>query len=164
MFLKMDGVTGESLDEFHPGEIELFGWKWSVDDNTSMEASQSAGADKSAHQDIEITKVIDRASVTLLQYMTLGTPTNATLTLRKKDGDRKIEYLVITLKHVKVSTIQWSGTASAKDADGGGALPEVVTLNFGEYQMNYTPQANLLEQQVAGSIQYKYNVSEKKPA
>jgi len=40
----------------------------------------------------------------------------------------------------------------------------VVTLNFGEYQMNYTPQANLLEQQVAGSIQYKYNVSEKKPA
>ena len=42
-FLKLDGVTGESTDQQHTGEIELASWSWGATNPPNI-GSQTGGA------------------------------------------------------------------------------------------------------------------------
>ncbi|MGH6799682.1 MAG: type VI secretion system tube protein Hcp, partial [Roseiarcus sp.] len=64
MFLKLDGIAGESTDAKHRGEIDILGWSWGLSEPTSAQSGAAAG--KVMVQSIAIQKLVDLSSPLLL--------------------------------------------------------------------------------------------------
>ena len=134
MFLKIEGIQGESVDSVHADEIDVLAWSWGMSQSGSMHVSAGGGAGKVAVQDMSITKYVDRCSPNLMQKCCTGEHyPSAILTVRKAGAD-PLEYLVITMKQVLVTTISSGGSG------GEDKLTENITLNFAEFETIYTPQ------------------------
>lgn len=140
MFLKLEGpaLDGESSDEGHEGEIDVLAWSWGVSQSGTMHIAKGGGAGKVNVQDISLTKWIDSASPNLLQHCAKGSQfETATLTCRRASGDGgQIEYLVIVLTSVIISSVSCGGSG------GEDRFTENLALNFGKFEVTYTPQDN----------------------
>ena len=53
MFLKLDGVTGESKDKVHTNEIDVLVWSWGMTNNASAQIGGGAGSGKASVQDLD---------------------------------------------------------------------------------------------------------------
>ena len=131
IFLKLDGIPGESLDARHPGEIEIISFAWDISPKTGDLTGRTARV--CAH-DLAFVKNIDKASPLLISNAVLGTvlPT-ATLTLRKAGGSAQ-EFFVIVLTTVTVSSVNHSVNG------GASSLLEQFTLNFAAATLTFRPQ------------------------
>jgi type VI secretion system secreted protein Hcp len=153
MFLKLDGVNGESLDEKHHDEIEINKWDWSTENHVKWDLNQGGQSTKVDVHAITIDKICDKASVVLYQCCVTGKhiPT-ARITCRKNDGDQKVEYLVVDLKDIMVSKVNWSG-------DGGQqSLGETVDLQFAEFKLHYLLQADTGDSAAKGATSFGFNI------
>lgn len=134
MFFKIGDIKGESIDDTHKDEIQLLAWSWGMSQSGTTHQGPGGGAGKVSVQDISFTKYIDRASPTLMLYCANGTHvTDATLTVRKAGGT-PVEYVVITLKELLVSSVSTGGSG------GEDRLTENVTVNFAKFKVSYQPQ------------------------
>jgi type VI secretion system secreted protein Hcp len=132
MFLKLDGVPGESSDDKHAKEIDVLDWSWGV--NGALPRVQKTAAQPFCAQGISLTKVVDRSTPVLLSKAAAGESIpNATLTIRRA-GTTPLEFLVITFTDVRISSESTGGSG------GETRLTENVTLNFGSATVTYTPQ------------------------
>src|SRR3990172_6782436 len=101
MFLKIDGVEGESTDKVHGKEIDVLSWSWGASQSGSM-AMGGAGAGKVSMQDFTFTKSLDKSSQKLFEAIATGKHLKeAKLVLR---GSSSMEYLVITFSDVLISS------------------------------------------------------------
>jgi type VI secretion system secreted protein Hcp len=134
MFLKLDGIKGESHDAVHKEEIDVLAWSWGLSQSGTTHTGGGGGAGKVNVQDISFTKWVDKASPVLFLDCASGKHIKeATLTVRKA-GDKPLEYLKIKLSEILVSSISTGGSG------GEDRLTENVTLNFAQVQVTYTPQ------------------------
>jgi type VI secretion system secreted protein Hcp len=151
MFLKLDGIEGESLDSVHGGEIEIKGWGWPTINNVRWDVNQGGQSTKVEVKDIELHKVCDKASVTLYQCCVTGKHIKSgTITCRKNDGDQKVEYLIVTLTDLMVTKVEWTGQGDAQ------ALDETVCLSFAQFRLDYKVQNDTGT--AAGAKSYQFNV------
>lgn len=135
MFLKIDGVDGESKDKTHLKQIDVLAWSWGLSNSGSAHVGGGAGSGKVNVQDISITKWVDSASPKLVVACCEGSHySQVLLTVRKAAGKAPLEYVKITLSEVLVAGISTGGSG------GEERLTENVTLNFGKFSMDYTPQ------------------------
>jgi type VI secretion system secreted protein Hcp len=135
MFLKIDGVEGESKDKTHTKQIDVLAWSWGLSNSGSAHTGGGAGSGKVNVQDVSITKWIDSASPKLVLACCEGSHySQVLLTVRKAAGKAPLEYVKITLSEVLVAGISTGGSG------GEERLTENVTLNFGKFSMDYTPQ------------------------
>ena len=74
MFLKLDGVTGESKDKVHSKEIDVLVWSWGMTNDGSAQIGGGAGSGKVNVQDIAITKFVDSSSPQLMLACCKGNP------------------------------------------------------------------------------------------
>jgi type VI secretion system secreted protein Hcp len=134
MFLKIDGIDGESQDDKHKDEIQITSYNIGAANAGSAGASLGSGVGKAQVQDFVFTKDVDKASPNLFINCCSGKPiSTVTLTVRKA-GEKPQEYLTITLTGVFVSSYSHTG-------DGDGKLPvENVSLNFSKIKIEYKPQ------------------------
>src|SRR5271154_31961 len=121
MFLQLTNITGESLDIDHETEIEIQDWSWGLDNDASFALRQKGAATPHtsvAH--LSVTKMIDNATVPLVQYCAEGTHIkDGVLVCRKNTGDKfgakdtpqkhVDEYWKIELSDVKVLSVKWPG-------------------------------------------------------
>jgi type VI secretion system secreted protein Hcp len=142
MFLRLDGIQGESLDEGssfnpHKREIEIVDWNWKIDNTAPYAMNHAQQSTKIDVQHIEVTKICDIATAALVKHCTLGTHIpEGQITCRKKAGDTKIQYLIVVLKDVMVKTVNWTG----KGTDH--LVQEIITLSFSEFEIRYKLQLN----------------------
>lgn len=139
MFLKLKDVLGESIDSAtpvaHKDEIELTSWSWVTDNKIKWDINQGGQSTKVDVHHIEVNKVCDKASVMLYQCCVTGKHIrDGVITCRKNDGDQKVEYLIVTLKDIMVSKVEWQGNGDEQ------ALKEVVWLSFAEFFLDYKVQ------------------------
>lgn len=135
IFLKINGIDGESLDAAHKDEIQLLNWGWKISQDSTMHAGSGGGSGKATVEDIEFTHYIDRASPNLMKFCLTGKHIpEAKLTVRKSGGN-PLEYLKITMTDVIVTLV--APTGSATDAIGG---LEKVRLSFSKVKSEYTVQ------------------------
>jgi type VI secretion system secreted protein Hcp len=135
MFLKINGVEGESRDKKHGKEIDVLAWSWGVSNSGSAHEGSGAGAGKVSVQDVSITKYVDSSSPKLLLNCCQGTHyTDALLTIRKAGGDAPVEYFKIKMQQVLITSVSTGGT------DDTERLTESVGLNFAKVSVEYTPQ------------------------
>jgi type VI secretion system secreted protein Hcp len=135
MFLKIDGVQGESKDKTHSKQIDVLAWSWGLSNTGSAHVGGGAGSGKVNVQDVSITKWVDSASPKLVLACCEGSHySQVLLTVRKAAGKAPLEYVKITLSEVLIAGISTGGSG------GEERLTENVTLNFGKFSMDYTPQ------------------------
>ncbi len=134
MFIKIGDIKGESLDSKHKDEIDILAWSWGMSQSGNMHMGGGGGAGKVNVQDLTLTKYIDKSTPNLMQHCCNGKHIpEAKLTVRKA-GENPLEYYVITLTNLIISSISTGGSG------GEDRLTETVTLNFSKFNVDYTAQ------------------------
>jgi type VI secretion system secreted protein Hcp len=134
MFLKIDDIEGESVDDVHAGEIDLMSWSWGMSQSGTTHSGPGGGAGKVNVQDFSFVHYVDKASPNLMKMCCSGKHfEEATLVVRKA-GEMPLEYMIITMKDGLVSSVSSGGSG------GEDRITENVTLNFSEYKTEYVPQ------------------------
>ena len=132
MFLKLEGIQGESTDSAHPKEIDVLSFSWVTTQGGSATVGSGTGAGKAQMNDLVITKHVDRASPVLMsKHLSGATIATAVLTLRKAGG-APLDYAILTMSNVVVTKIEHG-------ADDGGHT-EAVSLQFSAIQYDYKQQ------------------------
>jgi type VI secretion system secreted protein Hcp len=134
MFIKLDGIKGESIDSVHKGEVDILAWSWGASQSSSFHVGGGGGAGKVNIQDLSLTKYVDRSSPTLFNFCCKGAHIKtADITVRKAGG-KTLEYIKISLIDVIVSS--WTTGGSG----GEDKLTENISLSFAKVKFTYTPQ------------------------
>lgn len=155
MFLKLDGINGESADKEHGEEIDVLAWSWGMAQSGTTHSGTGGGSGKVSVQDISLTKWVDRSSPTLVQYCCKGTHITEGLLTVRKAGDTPLEYIKLEMKDIIVTSVSTGGSG------GEDRLTENVTLNFAEFQMTYTPQEAT---GAAGTaVEFGFNIAQNAP-
>lgn len=134
IFLKLSGVTGESLDHRHRDEIEVLRWEWSVSQMAGLHSGHGGGAGKATVGDLRFDHYLDRSSPTLLKYCLGGRHiANATLVVRAAGGT-PLEYLKIVMDDVIVTGV------APVTVDSMARVREQVGLSFARVKQEYVIQ------------------------
>ena len=134
MFIKIDDLKGESVDDVHADEIDVLAWSWGMSQSGTTHIGKGGGGGKVNVQDISITKYVDKSSLNLMIMCCNGTTFEEAVLVVRKAGENPLEYLKITMKLGIISSISTGGSG------GEDRLTENITLNFAEFESEYTPQ------------------------
>jgi type VI secretion system secreted protein Hcp len=155
IYLKLDGLDGESVDEDHKNWIEVESWSWGVDNPASFAQGQGGQSTQAHVSSLNVVKHCDKASVTLYKDCTTGKHiTSGTLSCLKLDGDSRVEYMKVDLTDVMVSSVQWSASGSEHH------VHESLGLVFAEFKQTYKLQQDTGSAQ--GSTEFGFNVQTSK--
>lgn len=131
MFLRLDGINGESADDRHKNEIDVLSWSGGL--AGVIRGGGRRGQDLCV-QDVAVTKLVDAATPLLYARAATGTPiATARLTIRAAGAVAR-DILVLEMSQVLVSSVSTSGSA------GADRPAESITLNFASAKLSYTPQ------------------------
>lgn len=109
LFLKLDQIDGESTDSQHKNQIVLESFGWGLT-SPGTSTGGGGGAGKAVAHDFTVTKLVDKASPLLMSHAVMGKKiAAATMTARKAGKDQQIEFLVIKLNDVIVTSMQDTG-------------------------------------------------------
>lgn len=134
MFLKIDDIKGESVDEVHKEEIDVLSFAWGMTQSGSAHVSGGAGCGKVNVQNLVVSKLFDKSSPALMKLCCNGKHfTKALLTVRKAGGS-PIEYIKIEMHNGIIAGIAPGGTGH------DDRIGETLTLNFEAFNCIYTPQ------------------------
>ena len=134
IFLKIDGIKGESQDSKHKEEIDVMSYSFGASQSGTMSYGGGGGAGKVQFQDLSFTHRVDKASPILFLHCANGAHIKEATLTNRKAGKEQQEYLVVKLYDVLVSSCQQSDSA-------GGDLPvDNVTLNFAKIEIDYKEQ------------------------
>lgn len=132
MFMKVDGIPGESTDDKHKEWIEIDSCQQGVSQavSSSRSTSGAASAGRAAHSDVVVTKSYDKASIPLDFACCNGTHIKTVeISLCRATG-QKTEYLNYLLEDVLISSINMSS--------GGSGIPlESIAFNYGKIRWTY---------------------------
>jgi len=135
MFIKIEGIEGESEDDAHKGEIDLITWSWEVTQATSVHSGGGGGTGKATVHDLEFVHSVDKATPNLLKYCLTGKHIGEAVLAVRKAGGTPLEYLKITMNDVVVTSVRPAG-ASRDDS----RINETVKLAFSKVKQEYIVQ------------------------
>lgn len=137
LYLKIEGIAGESQKQGHTDEIELTSFQFGVSQGGSFhKGGQGGGAGKASISDITITKEVDKSSALLFQACATGRHIPSAVLYSQKAGGNNapVTYYEIKMTNLLVSNHSTSGS------NGGDAIYETVTFNFARVDFIYTNQ------------------------
>ena len=134
-FLKVDGITGESTDSAHKGEIDIDAWSFGVTNSGSAGGGGGGGAGRAQFEDFHFVSRISTASPPLLSSCATGSHIKqATLSgVRTAGKSKSAAFLKYQLSDVTVTSVQQS--------DNEATVPsEQFSLRYSKIEVTYTPQ------------------------
>lgn len=151
IFVKFNGIDGESKDAAHKGEVDVLSWSWGMSQSGSMHTGTAGG--KASVNDMMITKMVDKSSPILkLQCFNAKRVDEVKLSAYKM-GEEPLEYVTITMNDVLISGITDSGE------NGAEGLIENVSLNFAKVKYEYQPQGKDGKAD-GGKVEMAWNIAE----
>jgi type VI secretion system secreted protein Hcp len=137
IYLKLEGIEGESMDEKHDKWIELDTFTWSVHNQANFAVGQGGQATQSHIDGISVSKLCDKSSITLWKNCTTGKHIpSGKIRCLKLDGESRIEYLRIDLTDIMVKSIKWSGVGNES------VMKEDVEIVFAKFYEEYVLQSD----------------------
>jgi type VI secretion system secreted protein Hcp len=137
VYLQIDGIKGESMDDKHKDWIECKSVAWGVTQPKSATASTGGGhtAERAEMSDIMITKLADLATPILLQTCAAGkTIPKAKLEFMRADGNGdRVKYFEIQLENVLIGKVE-------PKVGEGDFMHENLGLKFSKVKYMYTQQ------------------------
>ena len=132
MFLKLDGVDGESIDKEYAKCIDILSWTWGMSQTGTTHHGSGGGAGKVAVQDITITKYVDKSSLQLTSNSCSGKHIDkGSIYVRKAGGDKPLTYIEIDMTEIIISSVSIAGTQS------DDRIMETISLNFSKFAYTY---------------------------
>jgi type VI secretion system secreted protein Hcp len=135
MFLKLDGIKGESGDSKHKDEIDIESWSWGLAQSGSSHLGGGGGSGKVSVHDLSFTHYVDKASTNLVANCANGKHIKNAVLVMRKAGEKPLEYFKMTLEDLIVSGVNYAGNQG-----GASRLLETVNLNFAKFQIDYQVQ------------------------
>lgn len=154
MFLKLDGIDGESKDPKNNTQIQIEGFKLGAISPRDSFTNQAAGAFRMSN--LSIRAKVDKSTPKLFDHIAknLKIP-SATLTCRKA-GKEQFDYFVVTLSEVLVVKVQTGDMAS-----DGDVIPMCeFDLAFATIKMEAKEQAE--KGHMTGSIVFQFSLAANK--
>ncbi|MCP1438590.1 type VI secretion system secreted protein Hcp [Erwinia persicina] len=150
IFIKFNGIEGESQDSTHKGETEILSWEWSVRQASNMHLGWGGGAGKCTVDDLYFEHYIDKTSTNLLHYCLTGKRIpEAVLTVRKAGGS-PLEYMHITLQDIIITGVNPVYLNTMR-------VPrEAVSLAFSRIKMDYVLRN--AGRNIAGTVSMGYDI------
>jgi type VI secretion system secreted protein Hcp len=140
VFVKIDGIEGESTDYQHAGwiEIEAIRFGTGVTQSTSSSTSSAGGATsgRADFSDFTLRKLLDKSSPKLALACAAGTHINEITVDLCRAGTDKVKFMSYTMKNCLISRVL---TTSGSDTVQGFQA-ETVQINFGKIEWCYTVQ------------------------
>jgi type VI secretion system secreted protein Hcp len=132
MFLKIDGIPGESQDAKMKGQIHVATFSFSVEQVGTAESGLGLGAGKAKFNDFQFSMPTQKASVKLFEACATGKHIkNAVLSVRKAGGTQDV-----FLKHTFTSLL----VSKFETANGDPEPTDTITFNFVGLQTEYKEQ------------------------
>lgn len=145
IFLKLDGIEGESTTKGHAKEIEVVSYDQSIDATLYRDGSGGSGVGKSTFSGVRFRKLLDSASIPIALGCASGRHiASARFAFRRPSPP--LDFYVVTLEDVLVThTGQCASTGTQHplafetlpQSPSGAALLEEVTLHFGLIRWTY---------------------------
>ncbi len=137
IFLKIDGIDGESTDNKHKNEIAILSYAWREEAQQAPAGGAGGGgggAGKLAMQDFHFSMCVSNASPKLFLACAKGEHfKNAVLTVRRAEPSAA-EFLKWRFTDVLISSYQTSG-----DGATGGLPADHASLRFSRIELEYSP-------------------------
>lgn len=137
VYLKIEGIHGESCDSQHQGWIECESVSWAISQPRSATSSTSGGhtAERTELSDITFIKLADLASPILAQACAAGkTIPKAKFEFMRADSQgERIKYYELELENVLIGHVAPSVAASS-------IMTETVAIKFSKVKWKYTQQ------------------------
>jgi type VI secretion system secreted protein Hcp len=134
MFLKLSGITGESNDSKHGGELDIVSWEWGMKHSGTLHSGTSRRRARVSVNNLTCIKVVDKASPALMKKCLNGEVIPEGILTCRKAGDKVVEYYVLTLTNTLIMGI-FAGTNQGNDEQ-----VEKLELNFEKFKVAYTAQ------------------------
>jgi type VI secretion system secreted protein Hcp len=154
MYLKLEGVEGETKRYEHEKEIEVLAWSFGGSNSSSVSSGGGSGAGKANLQDISITKWVDASSPVLFQKMCAGFHfPKGVLSIYKAGGETPLKYMELEFDGLFLTSVSTGGSG------GEDRLTENVSLSFERVRMRYFIQKKdgTLEGETAGGWDLEMN-------
>jgi type VI secretion system secreted protein Hcp len=137
MFLKLDGIPGESTDDKHRDQIVLESFSWGESNIGAHVAASGAGAGagKVSMQDFHFTARVSKASPTLMLYCASGKhiPTGQMSVSQAGENRSGGDFLFYKFTNLLVSSLSQAGDVNDRPLDS-------VSLAFAKVNVEYKPQ------------------------
>jgi type VI secretion system secreted protein Hcp len=131
LFLKLDGIKGESKDTKHRDEIDVLSWNWGLANESS--SNPGRGEAKVTFHEMNITKRVDSATPALMLACSSGKHINeANLTVRRP-GKSESEFVRIRMNDVTITSVT-AGNA------GEDVVTENLMFKFYKIELDYAAQ------------------------
>ena len=135
IFIKMDGITGESADAKHKGEIDVLSWSWGVTTSSSTHVGGAGVAGRAIPADLRFSHRIDLATPSLIKACASGRHIReAVVSVQKAGADPRAApdpFLTIKLRDVLVKSVEPGVSTLENNAT------ETVGLAFSKIEFEY---------------------------
>lgn len=153
MFLEIDGVQGES--SIKQNAIDIDSWTFGMAQTGAGHVATGSGAGKVSVQDIHVNKSACKVSPTLMLKCCEGSHIKkAKITCRKAGGTKPLDYYVVELEDIFISSVQTMGS------NGADLVSESLSIHFSAFKVIYTPQT--ATGAGAGPVEVAWDVSKNK--
>lgn len=134
IFLKVNGIDGESMDADHKNEIEVMSWDWQILQDSNMHTGSGGGSGKATVKDLNFIHAVDRSSPNLMKFCLTGKHIPEAILVVRKAGGNPLEYLKITMNDVVITNVQPMGSNLET------RITEKVSMSFAKVKQEYTVQ------------------------
>ncbi|HEY7316059.1 MAG TPA: type VI secretion system tube protein Hcp [Candidatus Binatia bacterium] len=132
MFLKIDGIPGESTDTNHRDEIDVLSYSWGESQPATTGSAGGPAAGRVTMQDFHFTMKINKASPKLFLACASGTHMRSAILTVRRSGGNPVEFLKWTLTDVTVASYQTTTSAAA-----GESPLDQFSLRFAKIETEY---------------------------
>jgi type VI secretion system secreted protein Hcp len=147
IFLKLDGISGESTTKGHEKEIKVVSYDQSIDSTVPSGGGSGGGAGKATFSGVRIRKLLDTASIPIALACASGLHIQSARVAFRR-ASPPLDFYVVTLEDVVVTHAGQCATTGTQSplafetlakSSAGAALLEEVTLHFGKVRWEYRP-------------------------
>ena len=135
IFIKMDGIAGESTDAKHKGEIDVLSWSWGLTNHPSETVGKVGGAaGKSIPSNLIFSHRIDLASPSLIKACASSRYLREAVVTVQKSGPEPQQFLLVKLYDVLVKSVE-TGVDTLENS-----ITENVAISFSRIEFVYKEQ------------------------
>jgi type VI secretion system secreted protein Hcp len=134
MFLKIDGIKGESLDAKHKGDIDIESYSWGLTNSEPQGGGGGGGAGKATFDGISFVAKTSLASPPLFLAAASGKHMKEAMLIVRHAGKEQLEYIKIKLTDLTVASYQQDGDVPADRPT------DVFSLRFNKIDFSYSRQ------------------------
>ena len=154
IYIKLDGIDGESQDSKHKGWIDVLNFSYGVSQSSSSFTGGGSGVGKANFDTLSFSHYVDKSSPNLFMYCAGGNHIPKVELSCCKVGDGSQEYMKVTMNDVIVTGVSLSG------GNAETQVTESISLSYAKIKTEVKEQK--ADGSMGAAVTGTWNVKENK--